>query len=159
MPIAESGMRNVVIRTAVLADLPEILRLEALFPSDRMAARSVRRFMRSPTAHFRVADSGARVLGNLLMLQRKASATARIYSVIVDPAARGLGLGAKLVTSAEAEARRLGLARMSLEVRADNAAARAMYARLGYTEAAQLSAYYDDGADGLRLVKLLAADA
>jgi ribosomal-protein-alanine N-acetyltransferase len=142
-----------------MADVPELLRLEALFPSDRMAARTLRRFMRSPTAHFWVADSDARVLGNLLMLRRKTSATARIYSVIVDPAARGMGLGAKLVTTAEAEARRLGLARMSLEVRADNTAARAMYARLGYAEAAQLPGYYDDGGDGLRLVKALAENA
>lgn len=152
-------MPAATIRRAAMADLAELLRLEALFPSDRMAARTLRRFMRSPTADFWIAESATRVLGNLLMLRRRTSTTARIYSVIVDPAARGMGLGAQLVTTAEAEARRLGLARMSLEVRADNAAARAMYARLGYAETAQLPGYYDDGGDGLRLVKALAENA
>jgi ribosomal-protein-alanine N-acetyltransferase len=50
-----------------------------------------------------------------------------------------------------AEAAKMGLLRVRLEVRADNAAARALYAKLGFAESGQLPGYYEDGADGLRL--------
>jgi len=75
--------------------------------------------------------------------------------VVVAPAARGRGLARRLVAVAEAQARRLGSDAVALEVRADNRAARALYARLGYVEVARLPEYYEDGAAGLRLVKRL----
>ncbi len=41
------------------------------------------------------------------------------------------------------------------EVRADNQPSRALLARNGYSEAEPLPGYYDDGADGIRMVKQL----
>ena len=143
------------IRAATLADAAEILRLEALFPSDRMSAQSVRRFLKSRSARVWVAESHGQVMGNLVLLSRRGSKCARIYSVIVDPAARGMGLGHRLVEAAERAARKLGLQRVTLEVRADNLAARALYEHRGYVIEARLTAYYDDGADGLKLGRQL----
>ncbi len=133
-----------------------MLELEALFPSDRMSARSIRRFIAAPAAMVLVAVRGTELLGNLVMLRRTNSRKARIYSVVVSPQARGLGIGSRLVAAAEKFARSKDCQAVSLEVRADNIAARALYARRGYVEECALPAFYEDGADGLRLARTLA---
>lgn len=143
------------VRRAGPADAAALLALEQHFPGDRMSARSIRRLLRAESAAFWLARDGSRVLGALLLLTRRNSGVARIYSVVVDPQARGHGIAGRLVAAAERHARLGKKGLMSLEVRADNGPARALYRRLGYTEAAQLCAYYEDGADGLRLRKAL----
>ena len=145
-----SGAR---IRRGRLQDAAKIIEMESHFPSDRMSARSVRNFLRSPRACVWVVEHGDHLAGSLVLLTRKGARAARIYSVIVLPEMRGQGLAAKLVLIAEAEARERGLNAVMLEVRADNAPARALYRKLGYTELKPLPGYYDDGADGLRLHK------
>jgi ribosomal-protein-alanine N-acetyltransferase len=145
------------IRRAREPDAGAILAMEEHFPGDRMSARSVRHFLRSPRALVLIAEAGGVALGCLVMLTRKASRCARIYSVVVTPAARGRGLGRRLVQSAERAARVHGCAAMALEVRQDNAAAQALYAGLGYEVETRLGAYYEDGGDGLRLRRRLRA--
>lgn len=119
-----------------------------------MSAATVRRFLRVPSAVVWVAEDAREVLGSLVLLTRKTTGVARIYSVVVSPAARGQGLAHHLVSAAEAHARKHKKF-ISLEVRVDNVAARALYRKLGYAEALTLVAYYDDGTDGLRLTKQL----
>ena len=53
-------------------------------------------------------------------------------TVAVAPRAQGLGLGRRLLDELERARRRRGAASVMLEVRADNAAARALYERSGY---------------------------
>lgn len=143
------------VRRAVHADDSAILTLEELFPGDRISMRSLRAFLKSGNAPVWVAELDGAVVGSLIMLTRSNSRSARIYSVVVAPQARGRRLGERMVRAAQAQARRMGLDAMSLEVRADNAAARALYAKLGYALVRELPAYYEDGADGLRLRKAL----
>lgn len=149
-------MKAAAIRRARAGDAAGILALEELFPSDRMSARSARRFLRSASAGVWVAAASDTVAAALVLLMRRRARGARIYSLAVDPSARGQGLAKKLVRRAEAEARKRGFEHVSLEVRAGNTAARALYAGLGYTRAARLPRYYDDGAPGLRLRRTLA---
>lgn len=141
------------IRRARPTDLDGILALEALFPGDRMSRRSVRRFLGLPACRAWTVEHEGRVVGSLLFLLRRNSRWGRIYSVVVDPALRGQGLGERLVRCAERGARAEGLAGLSLEVREDNAAARRLYDRLGYVPVRDLPGYYEDGATGLRLRK------
>ena len=148
-----------LVRRATLTDLPALIELEALFPSDAMTRRTMRRFISAPNAAFLIAEHNGRVMGNLLMLTRRDTTLARIYSVIVSPAARGLGLGRELVVAAENEARQRGCSGMVLEVRVDNVVARTLYERLGYTLLKPLPGYYEDEGDGLRLRKPLQAGA
>jgi len=70
-----------------------------------------------------------------------------LLSIAVTPESRQRGLGARLLAVAEAEARAAGAARMFLEVAESNAAARALYARAGYSLAGRRRGYYrhDDG--------------
>jgi ribosomal protein S18 acetylase RimI-like enzyme len=148
-------MTAVRVRAGRASDARAILELEQLFPSDRLSPTSVRRFLAAGSARVLVAEHADAMLGNLVLLLRAGSRKARIYSVIVSPAARGMGIGSRLVGAAERAARACGRETVSLEVRADNAAARAMYARRGYVVEREIPGYYDDGADGLRLAKAL----
>jgi GNAT superfamily N-acetyltransferase len=61
-------------------------------------------------------------------------ATAELKRVFVREGLRGRGGAPLLVRAAEAAARALGATRMVLDTRSDLVEARALYARLGYTE-------------------------
>lgn len=144
-----------VLRPATHADLPALLALEAQFPGDHMSARQFRRHLRSVTARLHVAELDGSVRGASLLFFRTGATSARLYSLVVDAAARGRGLGATLLADALAAARRHGCIRMHLEVRADNRAAIALYRHAGFDLAIALPGYYEDGGDGLRYCRLL----
>ncbi|MEV6761398.1 GNAT family N-acetyltransferase [Streptomyces sp. NPDC051105] len=63
-------------------------------------------------------------------------ATAELTRVFVHEGLRGRGGAALLVAAAEDAARALGAGRLVLDTRTDLVEARALYARLGYTETA-----------------------
>ena len=58
--------------------------------------------------------------------------TAELKRMYVDPAVRGQGLGRRLVTALEAEARALGVRRLVLETGVRQAAALALYRATGF---------------------------
>lgn len=76
------------------------------------------------------------------ILCRIAADEAEILTLAVRSGARRRGLGARLVTTAIASAADQGATRMFLEVAEDNAAARALYAGAGFTEAGRRPRYY-----------------
>lgn len=71
--------------------------------------------------------------------------TAEILTVGVVPAARRCGLGTRLLTVLCDEARRRGAREAFLEVRTDNAPARALYEREGFEHVGVRRGYYDHG--------------
>lgn len=93
--------------------------------------------------------------GYALVLLRRGSRVARLYSIAVDPALRGAGLGARLLADAEAQAHKAGAGALRLEVRVDNAAAIKLYERRGYRRFARLPDYYQDGAEAWRYEQVL----
>lgn len=145
-------------RDATLADLPALLALEQQFPGDRLGRRAFRHHLRRPSSRLRVACAGEAAGGYSLILHRADSADARLYSLIVAPALRGGGLGARLLADAERCARADGAHGLRLEVRADNATALRLYLRAGYVRSGARIRYYEDGADAVRLRKDLSAD-
>lgn len=102
------------------------------------------------------AKSDGRVLGGAVVLFHKKRAHARLYSIAVAADARGRGVGAALLAAAEREARTRGRNAIALEVRVDNASARALYEAKGYRQTAEKPAYYEDGASAARYEKPLA---
>ena len=144
-----------MLRDARPADLPALLALEAQFPGDRMSPRQFRHHLRNPAAALRVLVEAGRVRGYALVLVREGTRPARLYSIAVDRAARGRGIGAALLRDADRAARRRGRDRLRLEVRADNRAALALYERAGYRRFGRRPGYYEDGADAERLEKIL----
>ncbi|MDH6121301.1 GNAT superfamily N-acetyltransferase [Kitasatospora sp. GAS204A] len=67
-------------------------------------------------------------------LRRLTPALGELTKVYLDPAARGQGGGARLITAIEAAAAELGMTTVRLDTRADLVEARALYARQGYRE-------------------------
>jgi ribosomal protein S18 acetylase RimI-like enzyme len=150
---ADPALRVVI---ASPSRLPAIVDLESrsFRPTDRFA-RATWRHLLGPAADrgssmTLVALSGDRVVGALNALLRKGGHTARLYSLAVDPQERGRGIGGLLVRQL---AKRLpaNITALSLEVRHDNTAARALYERLGFSVAEELPGYYPDGGGGVRL--------
>ncbi len=103
----------------------------------------------APSASLPVERFPSAVSAAIVGLLRKNSRVARIYSLAVHPELRGRGLARQLL--------RAWLTRLpkrcdviSLEVRADNRAARGLYETLGFTVLSTLPGYYADGAEGVR---------
>ncbi|WP_101832713.1 GNAT family N-acetyltransferase [Frankia canadensis] len=67
---------------------------------------------------------------------------AYIQTVGVVPAMRGRGIGARLMIALLRHARTVGARSCGLEVRTDNHAARALYARLGFVDIGMRRGYY-----------------
>ncbi len=68
-----------------------------------------------------------------------------VMTIAVHPRARGRGHGAALLDELLARAAARGAERVMLEVRADNAPARALYERRGFTLASTRRGYYQPG--------------
>lgn len=151
---------EVAVRTARPCDLDAMEALEqAAFTADRMSRRSLRRLLTAPTAMVLVAERDDRVAGAAVVLVRGGSSRARLYSIAVDPAARGHGIGRRLLAAAEDAAAARGRDALRLEVRADNAGAVALYRNAGYHPIGRYPAYYADRTDALRFEKALARPA
>jgi len=154
-------MPGVKIRDAGGDDLDGLSALEARsFASDRMARRNLRRLIGRRTARLRVAAGSRKggdraILGYHLVLFRKGSAVARLYSIAVDDRGRGKGLGRRLLADAEAVAADARRRVLRLEVREENRPAIRLYERRGYRQIGRYRAYYADKTDALRYEKRL----
>lgn len=152
---AAAPAARVRIRAAGRGDLPALLALEAMFPSDRMEARQFRHQIARGKGRLRVAVVRARLVGYAMVTFRTGTTVARLYSILVDPEARGQGVGAALMADAERAARARGCTRMRLEVRVRNRPAILLYESRGYRRFARRADYYEDGSDAFRYEKLL----
>lgn len=147
---AAGGLR---LRRALAQDIDGLQLLEASFPGDRLRRSALLRFVRSASADVWVAEDDGVVVGDAVVLYRRGFAAARLYSVVVDPARRGRGVGAALLAHAEREAIARGCVAMRLEVRGDNHAAQRLYAARGYEVVGSTDDFYEDGSAALRLRK------
>jgi ribosomal protein S18 acetylase RimI-like enzyme len=141
------------IRPARLDDLPSLLELERHFPTDRLSRRSLRRLILQTQAGLFVYEENGVAIGDIVVLYRRNSTRARLYSLIVHPACQGRGIATALLSAAERSATQRGCDVLSLEVRDDNAAALRLYQKMGYTVIARVENYYDDQSPALRLEK------
>jgi DNA-binding MarR family transcriptional regulator/GNAT superfamily N-acetyltransferase len=79
-----------------------------------------------------IAERNGERVGSV-MLAKKTEDTARLRLLLVEPAARGLGIGARLTDECIRFARASGYRRITLWTHSVLAAARAIYARAGFT--------------------------
>lgn len=160
---APSRIGGVRVRLAALRDIPELLRIEnAAFETDRLTEPSLRNFIKTDTASLLVAErSPGHLVGFCIVLFRRGTVVARLYSMAVDGHARGQGIARDLMCAMETEAIEHGSLFLRLEVRPDNAAAIRLYESFGYKPFGRYLQYYEDKADALRFEKslLLHADA
>jgi ribosomal-protein-alanine N-acetyltransferase len=90
------------------------------------------------------------------MLTRKGvEGRAELVSVAVDPPYRSKGAAGALMKSTLRRLRRRGITRFSLMVKVTNGEARRFYEKYGFTKVRLVRRYYEDGRDGILMVKLL----
>ena len=120
-----------------------------------MSTARLRHWLTAANGSLQVAAEDGYLLGYGLAIYRRDSRSGRVYSLAVDPGARGRGVASVLMAALERDARRRGCREMRLEVASRNAAAVSLYERLGYTLFGRRPAYYEDGDTALRLRKPL----
>lgn len=145
------------LRLAREGDVPQLLDLEeSSFPGDRISERSWRTLIGRPSAVVLVAAHQHAILGAAVLLTRRGTRIARLYSIAVAHAARGAGLGRALMTQLMGNAHRRGCAEMRLESRADNLTAHRLFRELGFVQSGVAREnYYDDGTAALRFRKCI----
>lgn len=145
-----------VIRPATADDLDALDALEErCFASDRISRRSFRHMIKVESAVVLIAECDGAMVGSAVILFRSGTALARLYSLAVDPAHQGKGLGRALMQACEAAALEYDRLILRLEVREDNAVACALYRSRGYRACGRVADYYEDGMAALRFEKLL----
>jgi Fur family ferric uptake transcriptional regulator len=127
------------IRPARDGDFAGLARLHKASFAEAWNERALQGLIASGASACLAEDSG-RLAGFVLF--RTASDEAEILTVAVAPEARRNGLGRALVTLAASLAAQSGATRLFLEVAANNAAARALYGRLGFVPAGHRKGYY-----------------
>jgi len=150
---------SVTIREAGVQDVDALVALEqAAFQGDRISRRQFRYLLTRGHARTLVAPDplGRGLLGYVMLLFSRGTSLARLYSIAVSAAARGMGLGRELVRAAEEVAGRNGCADLRLEVRRDNPASLALFRGMGFREFGTIEDYYEDHMGALRLQKSLA---
>lgn len=144
------------IRRATLADLPALVALERrAFTTDHLSLRQYRHHLANPRALVLAAVDRGGLLGKAVVLFRRDSDIARLYSIAVDDAARGRGIAKTLLRAVERGAVARGCTRLRLEVNQANPAAIALYEKLGYHRFGAYAGFYEDGTDAWRYEKNL----
>jgi len=125
-------------------DDPAVLaRLHAASFPDAWDEKAIAALLATPGTYAHWNDKG-------FVLARVAAHEGEILTLAVNPAARGKGLGRALLTAALDKAVQMGAQEMFLEVGADNPAALALYATLGFVRVGDRKGYYQ-GRDALVL--------
>ena len=151
---------NIVLRTAVATDLEQLICLEnASFDSDRLSGRRFKHWLFAKQGIFVVACRQSQVLAYGLVITRKGTRLARLYSIAVSRSARGLGLGKQLLLELEERTLAQGKLFMRLEVATTNHSAIKLYESLGYRAFGTYNNYYDNDIDALRMQKSIAQNA
>jgi [ribosomal protein S18]-alanine N-acetyltransferase len=143
------------IRGATLEDIEALLELEQTFPTDKLGKSNFRHFLTRAKADIWIAEEKKVVLADAVVLYRKNSNRARLYSIVVSPKARGKGIGATLLEHCEKAAKKHGCKTLHLEVREDNDVAINLYRSKGYDLITRLDDYYEDGSTALKMQKQL----
>ncbi|WP_115719041.1 GNAT family N-acetyltransferase/peptidase C39 family protein [Gallaecimonas mangrovi] len=142
------------VRLASITDLDDLFALEnKAFTHDRLDRRRWRHLLKEAHGQVWVAEEKTKLLGAAVLLLKKGTALARLYSLAVDPAARGRGVAKLLMEKIEQAAISEGSIAIRLEVQEDNQAAIGLYEKFGFKTITPLLGYYEDGSDGLRMEK------
>ena len=144
-------------RVATLDDVPALVALEQqCFSSDRLSSRSLRWMISRANGQLWLVQQQGELLGYGLVLFRRGTRLARLYSIASAEHARGIGLGHQLLEHIEACALANDCAYLRLQVRTDNPGALSLYERNGYRRFAWVDDYYEDHTAALCLEKPLA---
>jgi ribosomal protein S18 acetylase RimI-like enzyme len=145
------------LRRGRMSDLDALIAMERdFFTADhQISRRGFRHFIGSPKSTLIVADVDGKVAGCVLVLYRRGSSLARLYTIAVGRDFQRRGLARQLLSAAERNAVHRRCKVMRLEVRADDAGAIALYESSGYRRFGRRVRYYDNRIDAFRFEKPL----
>jgi ribosomal-protein-alanine N-acetyltransferase len=143
-----------LVRAATADDVPAVTALErACLGADAWSEGLVAEGVTGglPTVHYLVAELDGRVVGHAAA--SVVADIAELQRIAVAAGHRRHGLASLLLDGVVAEAEAGGADRVLLEVREDNAGARAFYAARGFVEVDRRRRYYRDGATAIVLLR------
>ena len=140
-------MDHVSIRTMTPQDLEEVLHIEGLCQAHPWSAASFLAELDNPHSRIDLLFMEDRLAGFLCSSLVCGEMT--ILNVATHPSFRRRGVAARLLTHGLEQARQVGLEKVFLEVRINNAGAIALYRRFGFREISRRPGYYADGEDAL----------
>lgn len=120
--------------------VPQVAALEKICFSNPWSEKSVGEELKNPLSLWLVAAEGEKVLG--YVGSQTVMGETDMMNVAVDPAFRRNHLGKQLILSLVDALREQGSHSLTLEVRASNAPAIALYETLGFTQAGRRPNYY-----------------
>jgi [ribosomal protein S18]-alanine N-acetyltransferase len=145
-----SGGTSATLRPLRWWDIADVVPLELqLFPDNAWTAETFwAELAAEPARAYLVAeDDDGSVVGyaGLSCAVTPRGGEAEVMTLAVAPRAQGRGVGAMLLAALRDIAVLRGAGRLMLEVRADNQAARALYAAAGFEQVGVRAAYYRSG--------------
>ncbi|MGE0237147.1 MAG: tRNA (adenosine(37)-N6)-threonylcarbamoyltransferase complex dimerization subunit type 1 TsaB [Parvibaculaceae bacterium] len=153
-----SSAPMVAIRQASVREAPVLAALHAECFDNAWTAAEFAKLMAMPGTATYLACEGDEPLA--FLLARRAAGEAEILTIGTRPFARRRGIAGRLMSRLAEDLRRTKEAQLFIEVAADNAAGRALYARQGFTVTGRRKAYYEKpgGArqDAIVMMKALA---
>lgn len=148
-------MKKILFDIAHSSDIGDLIKLEEIcFVTDRLSAKQFQRFISSSTALVVVAKHAHTIIACAVVLFRKNSAIARLYSLAVDPQFQRQGIARSFNEFIEHRIRKHRCTEIRLEVRHDNQRAIHFYQQNGYLSLDVYKNFYEDGADAVRMRKI-----
>lgn len=134
------------LRTATLDDLAAIMDLERRgFPADAWSEQTMGTEIASLHNVYLVDVEAGRVVGYGGVRALQGSTDSDIQTIALDASMRGRGRGRALLRALVGIAVERGARELFLEVRDDNAVARALYSSEGFVELGRRPGYYQPG--------------
>jgi ribosomal protein S18 acetylase RimI-like enzyme len=148
---------HTVIRKATYKDIDQILILEKQFKEEGFPKYFFVEYLerqKEDRLAFYVLTWDDIVVGYYIVMFRKNSGIARIYSICVDASLHGQGIGRTMLNHIEEICKSRNVNRVKLEVSEDNTA-KFLYKKMGYTEKNITENYYINGSNAINMVKYL----
>jgi len=145
---------DIRIREPQVADLKALVALEQrCFATDRLSKRSFSYWIKSQHRVFLLACQNDQIIGYGLVIMRKGTRLARLYSIAIDKSAEGKGVGRQLMLALETETVEAGKLFLRLEVETTNERAIGLYQSMGYKIFGDYAHYYENNGDAFRMQK------
>jgi len=140
------------VRNAIAADIPAMIELDRQSPeAAHWSEPQYANLFNEETGSHRLvlviervdqSNEGPQVTGFLVALYT--AAECELENIVVATAARGKGIGTKLVKELFARVKQSGSESVLLEVRESNQPARALYEKLGFQQMGRRKSYYSN---------------